>query len=119
MAIVTRRTVKEFLQITSDTYNNMIDMFIPMVEKDFEIIQNRPFDIDSNDDTEYPDNAEYIVSQMIGYNLSNSAFSSKAYGDKKSESIGGYSYTRNAKDDMLKGYPLSIVGKIQRFVNVQ
>lgn len=120
MAIVTLRTVKEILQITDDTYNSLIDMFIPQVEADFQLIQGRDFDYDSNDDIEYPDNAELIAAQMIGFLIQTTKFTSGTYTDKTSESIGGYSYTRgNSRSDFIFGYPRHIVGRIERFVSLK
>ena len=117
MAIVTRSTVKKYLQITSSQYDELIDSFIPAVEADFLIIRGIDFDIDSNDDIEYPDNAEFVASQMIGYMLKSSKFDANNYSQMKSESIGDYSYTRGGREDMLNGYPLSIVNRIERYHN--
>jgi hypothetical protein len=119
MPIVTRRTVKEFLGITDDVNNDQIDRLIPQVEADFQIIRKKDFDIDSNDDIDYPDNAEFVASQMIGYLLVTSPFTSGTYSDKKSESIGSYSYTRNDEEQMINGYPKSIVGRIEKVVQTR
>lgn len=119
MAIVTKRTVKEYLLITVDTYDSLIDQFIPQVEEDFRIIRNKDFDIDSNDDIDYPDNAELISAQMVGYLLKTTAFTTDTYGNKKSESIGSYSYTNNGKEEMKNGYPKIIVGRIERKVSTR
>ncbi|HSV96778.1 MAG TPA: hypothetical protein VLM75_07570 [Spirochaetota bacterium] len=58
--------------------------------------------------TLYPGGADYVAALMVGYNLY------KRHG-LKSESTGGYSYTA---EDMLEGYPKSIVGMIGRYVRV-
>lgn len=118
--IITRRTVKEILQITSTTYDSIIDMFIPQVEADFKLIQGRDYEYDSNDDIDYPDNAELIASQMIGFLLQTTSLTSGTYSDKKSESIGSYSYSRgDSKSDYLFGYPRHIVGRIERYVGLK
>ena len=121
MAIVTRRTVKEILNITSDDYNTRIDQFIPIVEEQYLVIRNREWDYDSNDDIEYPYGSEFTASQMIGFLLKQSDFStSGTYSDKKSESIGSYSYTRGSeKGQMINGYPYWIVGSIERFASLK
>lgn len=115
MAIVTRKFIKEVLGITGTTYDSRIDLFIPHVEADFESIRGIPFDEDSNDVIEYPENAELISAQMVAYLLKTTSFTEDAYSDKQSESIGSYSYTRKGGSDMLKGYPKSIVGKIEQY----
>ena len=117
MAIVTRTTVKNILNITSTTYDARIDLLIPHVEAEFLAIRGVAFDIDSNDDTEYPENAELISSWMVGYLLKKSDFTSDAFSDKKSESIGSYSYSRGGAEDNIMGYPKSIVGGIERYHN--
>lgn len=115
MAIVTRNFTKQVLGITSSTYDTQIDLFIPHVEADFLRIRGVAFDLDSNDDIDYPDNAELISAQMIGYLLKTTGFNSGTYSDKMSESIGSYSYSRGGKVESLMGYPLSIVGRIERY----
>lgn len=117
MAIVTRKTVKNYLQISGSTYDNLIDMFIPTVEADFLRIRNTEWDYDSNDDIDYPDNAEFIAAQMIAYLIKNTALSG-GYSGMKSESIGSYSYTRGGKEDFDNGYPRYIVDKIERYVRL-
>ena len=117
MAIVTRKFTKEYLGITGTTYDSKIDLLIPHIEAAFERIRGVPFDEDSNDVIEYPENAEMISAEMIGYKLVTSPFTSGTYSDKKSESIGSYSYTRlnGSKSEMLMGFPISIVGQIERY----
>jgi hypothetical protein len=115
MAIVTRKFTKEYLGITATTYDSKIDLLIPHIEAAFERIRGIDFDEDSNDVIEYPENAEMIAAEMIGYKLVTSPFTSGTYSDKKSESIGSYSYTRNTREDMIQGFPKSIVGQIERY----
>lgn len=118
MAIVTREFVKEYLGITGTTYDSKIDLLIPHVEVAFEVIRGIPFDEDSNDVIEYPENAEMVSAEMIGYKLATSPFTSGTYSDKQSESIGSYSYTRKGGKGgggMLKGFPVDIVGQIEQY----
>ena len=117
MAIVTRKTVKKYLRITSSEYDAIIDTYIPVVERDFEAIRGLDFDEDSNDVIEYPENAEMIAAQMIAYLIQTTSLNSGSYSDKSSESIGSYSYSRKMGADMIMGYPASIVGRIERYHN--
>lgn len=115
MAIVTRKFVKEALGISGTTYDSRIDLYIPHVEADFESIRGIPFDEDSNDEVYYPDNAELIATQMIAYLIQTMSITSDVFNNKVSESIGSYSYTKKGGVEMLKGYPKSIVGRIERY----
>ena len=115
MAIVTRTFVKEILGITGTTYDSRIDLFIPHVEADFERIRGIDFFEDSNDVIEYPENAELISAQMVGYLIQTTSLNSGTYNDKTSESIGSYSYSKKGNAEMIKGYPKSIVGKIEQY----
>ncbi|UCF13179.1 MAG: hypothetical protein JSW06_02700 [Thermoplasmatales archaeon] len=114
--IATRRTVKEYLNITTDTNNARIDQFIPVVEKHYLAIRNRDWDYDSNDDIEYPDLAEFTAAQMVGFLLKSTDFStSGTYNNLKSENIGDYGYTRTETKDNVYGYPKWIIDSIDRF----
>ena len=113
--IVTLEQVKMFLQITDNTYDTYILSVIPYVEEKYENIRGIPFDVDSNDITEYPPGCELTASQMVGYLIQTSQLTNMT--DKKSESIGSYSYTRGGTDDMVQGFPKSIVSQIERYVN--
>lgn len=110
MAIITRAKAKTFLQITDTLKDDLIDALIPQVEADYLLIRNRAFDKDSNDEIEYPDNAELVAAQMIGFLISDIARSGGAF---KSESIGKYSYT---VADMVAGYPKTITSRIDKYV---
>ena len=109
--------VKRFLQITSKDYDVLITSLISQVEADYEKIRGRDFDVDSNDIIDYPDGSDFISAQMIGYLIQTGSLEN--YGNKKSESIGGYSYSKFDKADMLYGYPRSIVSRIERFVGLK
>lgn len=115
MAIVTLTEVKTFLQITSKTYDALIVKLIPQVEAKYENIRGITFDVDSNDEIEYPEGSELTASQMVGYLISTSTLSNMT--DKKSESIGSYSYTRGGTEDMVQGFPKSIVSQIEQYHN--
>ena len=113
--ITDKVTVKLFLGITSTTYDELIESYIPQVEADFLKIRGVDWDEDSNDNIEYPDNADLICAQMIGYLLATNPFNSANYGNKMSESIGSYSYSKMASSDMMSGYPKLIVSRIDRY----
>lgn len=117
MAIVDLETVKTFLQISDSTYDALIQALIPQVEAHFEEIRGIPFDEDSNEVVEYPDNAELIAAQMVGYLIQTTPLNSGSYNDKSSESIGSYSYSKKTGVEMTMGYPTSIIGRIERYHN--
>ena len=110
MAIITRAKAKTLLQITDTLKDDLIDALIPQVEADYLLIRNRAFDEDSNDDIDYPDNAELVAAQMIGFLMTDMAKSGGAF---KSESIGKYSYTSS---EMVAGYPKTITSRIDKYV---
>lgn len=109
--------MKTVLGITGSTYDARIDFFIPQVEADFLNIRGIAYDIDSNDDIDYPDNAEVVAAFMVGYLLTATQFGGAGMSDKQSESIGSYSYSTRASDDYIYGYPKSIISRIERWHN--
>lgn len=119
MAIITIKTCKDYLQITGNSYNTLIEQFIPVAEADYLEIRNVDFDIDSNDDIEYPNDSEFTSALMIAYLIKSTAFTSDMFSDKKSESIGSYSYTKNGKDEIYHGYPRSITDRIRKYTKVK
>lgn len=113
MPITTRDKVKTVLGITDTSKDAQIDIMIPAVENDYLQIRGLAFNADSSDDpiVDYPENAEVIAAQMIAFQLNN---------DKpgmKSEKIGSYSYSRD--EQLINGYPKSIVSRIERFQNAR
>lgn len=110
MAIITLAKAKTLLQITDTLKDDLIDALIPQVEADYLLIRNRAFDEDSNDEIDYPDNAELVAAQMIGFLMTDMAKSGGAF---KSESIGKYSYTSS---EMVAGYPKTITSRIDKYV---
>lgn len=110
-------TVKLFLQITNTSKDELIRALIPQVEADYLLIRNRAFEDDSNDELVYPDNAELVAAQMIGYLLTEQA---KSGAFLSSERVRSYSYSiNNGQDSFKHGYPVNIVRKIKRYVGVQ
>ena len=115
MAIITLAKAKTYLGITTTASDALITLLIPQIEGDFLIIRNAPFDEDSNDDIVYPDNAELVAAQMIGYRISTLQNTSGL----KSEKIGSYAYTNADSADLIKGYPKSIVASIERYMSTE
>jgi len=110
MPIVTRDYVKTYLGLSGTTYDERIDMLIPIVEADYLLIRNAAFDTHDNEELNYPDDSQVTSSLMIGFHLNN-----KPDG-MKSETIGSYSYT---KEEITDGYPKSIARRIKRFHKLQ
>jgi hypothetical protein len=114
MAIITLSEYKTFpMYNASDSTQSdaVITALIPIVEADFLLIRNAPFDTedtedDSEGDTVYPDNAKFVAAEMIYWNIKRSV-------GVQSESYGDYSFTA---DEMTLGYPRHIVAKIEKFV---
>jgi hypothetical protein len=115
MAIITRTTAKTLLQISDTTKDALIDALIPQVEGDFLLIRNKAFDEDSNDVTEYPDNAELVAALMIGFHINQL----KNVG-MDAESLGDYSYAKTNQAQFGSfGYPKSITSMIKKYIGVQ
>jgi len=113
MAIITLENAKVFLGITGTAKDAQINMLIPAVENDYLLIRGLAWNTDSNDDpvVDYPENSQVIAAQMIGYQLANLS------PGMKSEKIGTYSYNRD--EQIIDGYPKSIVNRIERFQRMQ
>ena len=114
MAIVTKEFVKEYLGITDTTYDAKITVLIPHVENDFKVIRGTDWHYDSNDEIEYPDNAETICAEMIAFKINSTGLDCGKFKDTQSESIGSHSQQRI---EYYKGYPKHIVSGIERFHN--
>lgn len=91
-----------------------IEIAIDRAEKDY--LSIRGIDFETADDgvsPDYPDGADYTAAEMVCYLNSYGTYQGRG---EKSESMGD----RNAAhDDKLRGYPLSIVGTIERFQRAQ
>ena len=112
--IVTLENCKKYLGITDTSKDDVIRMLIPAVENDYLLIRGKAFNLtdDSDEGTDYPENSEVIASEMIAFKLN-----SRLTSGIKSEHIGSYSYSKDEK--LLNGYPLSIVGLIERFQGIR
>lgn len=105
MAVITLSEVKTFLQITSTSKDALITALIPEIEDELKTICNRTF-LDSEGAEAWPDGLKLTVSDMIGFRMDKSR-------DLKSESQGGYSYTK--QDIGSSGYPIGIEKKLAKF----
>lgn len=101
--ITTLPFVKKYLGIDTDNYDFKILQLIPMVERDYETIQNMPLTI-------YPQGSEVIAAEMIGYKLFGRD-PKDGYKDIDSEKVGSYSVSY--KNSI--GYPKSITSSIKKY----
>jgi len=103
MAVITLAEYKAIIGTTSTANDTQISTLIPLVQGDIISICNYAFGTDTDPVVEtWPTGMKLYASQMITYLLQGLSDS----GMVKSESIGGYSYT---KSDMgNSGYPKSI-----------
>jgi hypothetical protein len=106
----------ECVQVVNTTYtwtpyvvnDILINLTIPVVEEDYLRIRGKAFDIEE-DEIVYPAGATLVAGQMVCYQLKLGTY--QGFG-VESESLGGRS---NNYDKKVEGYPISIVGSIQRF----
>ncbi len=103
---VTLPTVKLLLGITDDSQDELIMALLPMAKQDFINETNNPM-VDADGADDWPYDTQVIISQMIGQLMAD-----LQGGLFKSESEGGYSYTR---DDQINGWSSSIIGKMRKY----
>jgi len=116
MAITTVEDVKAFLDIpVLDTSKDFkIGKFIPMVEADYSLLRNAPWDLDADGNILYPVGSDVVAIMMVEYQLVLSA--NKGKGTINSESIDNYSVSYGNNQQGSGGYPSSITNKIMRFI---
>jgi hypothetical protein len=95
---------------TKDDYQ--INLMIGSVEQDYLQIRGIPFDIEDEEPV-YPIGADVTAGEMVCYRLGIGDYEGIG---KTSESLGGRSV---AFDHKLMGYPVSIVGRIVRYVGIK
>ena len=107
MAVITLAEYKTIRGITGTTQDAQISALIPIVQD--EIIQfcNQDWDAGTADE-DFPDGLKTVSANMITYQMSGAQA-----GGKKSESIDGYSYTRDDVGD--SGYPVGIEKGLARY----
>jgi outer membrane protein assembly factor BamB len=99
---------------TPDTAQDLlIQLAITRAEVCYLRIRNRAFDLDDDDNTVYPDGADFTAAEMVCSILSLGDYDGRG---KSSEGLAGRSATYEQK---LSGYPVSIVGSIRRFVGAK
>ncbi len=109
--IVDIDTVKLYLKIREpwDEDDELIERLIAEVEDHIEMIQGRPFELDTSDEPIYPPGYESTAAYMVGWNLKNrhglDSFSISDYSQKAHE--------------MIQGYPKDLVYRIKRYVTVK
>ena len=92
------------------TEDKRIEIFINRAERDYLSIRGRAFDTDDDGNIIYPDGADIVGAEMVCYLLG--AYEGRG---KNSDGIGGRS---NSYEKKIAGYPVSIVGQIDRYVEV-
>jgi hypothetical protein len=107
MAVITLAEYKTLRGITVSTYDAQISALIPIVQD--EIIQfcNQDWGAGTADE-DFPDGLKSVSANMITYQMSGAQA-----GGKKSESIDGYSYTKDDVGD--SGYPVGIEKGLSRY----
>ena len=100
MALITLTEVKLLLQITDTTKDALITALIPIIESDVREYCNQDFQ-DAPTEPSWEPWMKLPAAKMIGFSMNLSSV--KGF---KSESQGGYSYTR---DDSIGGYPMGIM----------
>ena len=110
MAITTISKVKTILHLQDNSLDAVISELIPLVEADYLLIRNKPFEKDENGKDIYPLGSERVAIKMIQYLLQKNA------PNISSERLADYSVsydTGTGKD----GYPESITQLIKRYVS--
>ena len=100
MAVITVDEVKTLLQISNDLKDDLITALIPMIEDEIRNYCNQDFQ-DAPTEPSWEVWMKIPAANMIGYTMNTS--SNNGF---KSESQGGYSYT---KEDSMGGFPMGIM----------
>lgn len=105
-AYITLVEVKTLLGITDSSQDNLITALLPIIKSDFIEETNNPM-VDADGVDNWAVGTQLVLSQMIGQMLTD-----LSGGLFRSESEGGYSYTR---ENQIGGYSESIMGKLQKY----
>lgn len=106
MAIITLAEWKTLTGTTGTAQDTQVTALIPYVQADFVEMCNNDFGQNTADEA-WPDGCKLYVAKMITYQLNNMGSDGD---EKKSESIGDYSYTRS--DRFGGGYPAALMQTI-------
>ncbi len=112
--ITTLPRVKLALGIEGTDQDNYLNLLIELVEADYLNIRNKPFDLDDEGKTVYPDGAESVAIRMISYHLTVCTDA----GIVASESLSRHSrsYQAHSGSGASAFYPVTITGGIKRYV---
>lgn len=92
------------------TEDKRIDLFIRRAEQDYLKIRGRAFDLDEDDDIIYPDGADLVAAEMVCYLLG-------VYEGRGTDSEGAAGMSKSY-EKKIAGYPVSVVGQIDKYVGV-
>lgn len=106
MAIITLAEWKTLTGTTGTAQDTQVSALIPYVQADFVDLCNYDFGQDTDDES-WPDGCKLYVAKMITCQLNNMGGDGD---EKKSESIGDYSYTRDSVGGT--GYPATLARAI-------
>lgn len=107
MSVITLEEYKTLRGITGTTQDARISALIPIVQDEIIAFCNQDWGADTVDEA-FPAGLKSVAANMITYQMSGSQS-----GGKKSESIDGYSYTREDVGD--SGYPVGIEKGLARY----
>lgn len=107
MAVITLAEYKTLRGITVSTYDAQISALIPIVQDEIIVFCNQDWGAGTADE-DFPDGLKSVSANMITYQMSGAQA-----GGKKSESIDGYSYTKDDVGD--SGYPVGIEKGLARY----
>lgn len=110
MAIITLSEVKTFLQISGTTKDALITALIPEIQGDIVEECNNTF-LDSEGAEAWPAGIKVVAAMMIGEAMASMSGGGQSIG-LKSESQGGYSYT---KDSSGGGYADSTLNRLKKW----
>lgn len=113
--IVTLVYLKDYLgaDLIGSTSDPILTDLIEGAEADYLDIRNAPFKTDDNDNIEYPNGSMSVASSMVGFTLSAKEDNGRVVASEKNLS---YSVSFSDSSTTLNGYPLSIVGRIKKYV---
>ena len=118
--IVTLEQVKQYLGIDllDTTFDDRVNMLIPLAEEDFLRIRNIPFKVDETGTIIYPLGSNVTACEMVGFKLAKTirAFGSSYGKEVSSESIDSHSISYSGSTTN-NSYPTSITSSIRSYIN--
>jgi hypothetical protein len=92
-------------------YDGKINLFLPRCEADYLAIRGIPYSVE-DDEIVYPSGADSVAAEMCCFLAGLGRYTGRG---KIAESLGSRSATY---EKMLMGYPMSIIGSIDRYQSV-